>query len=98
MVFLPNYLVSSICLHVVQILGSAFLLGSESEHLNDIYDHESKELEKWKDSPGEISTYDWRDYLGRHEYAYGYNFNKGRAEHDLDIKEHLSTFLRTSSC
>ena len=47
-----------------QILGSAYLLGASHEHLNDIYDHDSKELEHWRDSPGEVSKYDWRDYLG----------------------------------
>lgn len=50
-----------------QILGSAYLLGSSSNHLNDVYESETKELEHWKDSPGEISQYDWRDYLGKHE-------------------------------
>ena len=47
-----------------QILGSAYLLGADSDHLNDIFEKENKELEPWRDSPGEISTYDWRDYLG----------------------------------
>ncbi len=51
-----------------QLLGSAYLLGGKSKHLGDIYDKESKELEAWKDSPGEVSTYDWRDYLGDRRY------------------------------
>lgn len=29
-----------------------------------IYDHDSKELEPWHDSPSEVSKYDWREYLG----------------------------------
>lgn len=48
----------------VQILGSAYILGASSEHLSEIYEEEAKGLEPWKDSPGEISTFDWRDYLG----------------------------------
>jgi len=35
----------------------------------DIYEKESKDLEPWEDSPSEISRHDWRDYLGRREYA-----------------------------
>ena len=48
----------------VQLLGSAYLLGATSDHLNEIYDTESKILDPWKDSPGEISQHDWREYLG----------------------------------
>ena len=47
-----------------QILASAYLMGSDEEHLESIYEEESKSLEKWKDSPGEVSEHDWRDYLG----------------------------------
>ena len=54
--------IDSLC--TVQILGSAYILGAGSEHLNDIYEAESKELDKWVDSPGEVSKHDWRDYLG----------------------------------
>ncbi|KAH8722569.1 hypothetical protein GQ44DRAFT_729447 [Phaeosphaeriaceae sp. PMI808] len=39
-----------------------------SEHLNDIYEKEAKELEPWKDSPGEILRDDWRDFLRKREY------------------------------
>lgn len=53
----------------VQILGSAYILGASSEHLSDIYEKESKELEPWRDSPGEISTFDWRDYLGERRWV-----------------------------
>ncbi|KAI4135786.1 MAG: hypothetical protein LQ347_000375 [Umbilicaria vellea] len=37
-----------------------------------IYDHESKELEPWHDSPNEVSKYDWRDYLGNRRYQRAY--------------------------
>lgn len=26
-------------------------------------------LVPWEDAPGEISTYDWRDYLSKREYV-----------------------------
>lgn len=32
-----------------------------------IYEKEAEELEAWKDSPGEISKDDWRDFLGKKE-------------------------------
>ncbi|KAF1951860.1 hypothetical protein CC80DRAFT_552930 [Byssothecium circinans] len=54
--------------HAPHILGSAYILGGTSEHLNDIYERESETLEPWRDSPGEISQDDWRDFLGRREY------------------------------
>jgi hypothetical protein len=44
-------------------------LGATYEHLNDIYEKEAEELEPWHDSPGEISREDWRDFLGKREYA-----------------------------
>ena len=53
--------------HTKQILGSAYILGGTSEHLNDIYERESEDLEPWHDSPGEISKDDWRDFLGKRE-------------------------------
>lgn len=54
--------------HAPHILGSAYILGGTHEHLNDIYEKESEELEPWRDSPGEISKEDWRDFLGKREY------------------------------
>jgi hypothetical protein len=50
-------------------LGSAYILGGTSEHLIAIYDKEDEELEPWRDSPGEISKDDWRDFLGKREYV-----------------------------
>ena len=55
--------------HAPHLLGSAYLLGSDAEHLNRIYDSEAASgLVPWEDSPGEIARYDWRDFLGRREY------------------------------
>jgi Questin oxidase-like len=59
--------------HTPHILGSAYILGGDAEHLNDIYDSEAAAgLVPWEDSPGEISKYDWRDYLGKREYERAY--------------------------
>jgi len=54
--------------HTPHILSSAYILGADSDELNHVYDAESRNLEPWKDSPGEISQHDWRDYLGKREY------------------------------
>ncbi|MCJ1282888.1 hypothetical protein MMC26_002214 [Xylographa opegraphella] len=58
--------------HMPHILGSAYLLGAKALHLNDVYEKGSKELEDWEDSPNEVSTYDWRDYLGDRRYQRAY--------------------------
>ena len=80
-----------------QLLGSAYLLGGESEYLDNIYANESKELEPWKDSPGEVSTYDWRDYLGDRRYDTQYQgcINLS-AEEPLGIRGPTLIFLKTS--
>lgn len=53
--------------HAPHILGSAYLLGGTSEHLNDVYESEGKVLEGWVDSPSEVGGGDWRGFLGRRE-------------------------------
>ncbi|KAI4178890.1 MAG: hypothetical protein LQ348_005508 [Seirophora lacunosa] len=58
--------------HTPHLLGSAYLFGSDSAHLNDIYEDEAKKLEPWRDSPGEVSKHDWRDYLGNPHYQRAY--------------------------
>ena len=46
------------------------MLGGTSEHLNEVYDKETKELEPWRNAPGEISEGDWREFLGKREYVF----------------------------
>ncbi|KAF2627986.1 hypothetical protein BU25DRAFT_367576, partial [Macroventuria anomochaeta] len=54
--------------HTPHILGSAYILGGTAEHLNDIYEKEAEGLEPWHDAPAEITSDDWRDFLGKREY------------------------------
>ncbi len=55
--------------HAPHILGSAYILGCDADHLNQIYDSEAASgLVPWEDSPGEIARYDWREFLGKGEY------------------------------
>lgn len=56
--------------HSPHILGSAYLLKSSADHLNNVYDDISKNdnLEPWEDSPSEIADHDYRDQLGCREY------------------------------
>ncbi|SLM40715.1 Domain of unknown function DUF4243 [Lasallia pustulata] len=79
------------------ILGSAYLLGAKHEHLNEIYDYESKELEPWRDSPGEVSNHDWRDYLGNQRYqrAYVDFFEDELVLHGYDWRKVLAKYLFT---
>lgn len=59
--------------HLPHLLGSAYILGADAEHLNDVYDSESQSgLVPWEDSPGEVSRDDWRAYLGKREYERGF--------------------------
>ncbi|KAL8977479.1 MAG: hypothetical protein Q9205_006731 [Flavoplaca limonia] len=77
------------------ILGSAYLFNAEPEHLNNVYNEESKEQEPWKDSPGEVSTYDWRDYLGdpRYQRAYVDFFEDELVLNGYDWRKVLTTYL-----
>ncbi|RAL10819.1 questin oxidase family protein [Aspergillus homomorphus CBS 101889] len=74
--------------HAPHILSSAFLQGADADDLNRIYENESKSLDPWEDSPGEISTYDWRDYLSRREYqrAFVDFFEDELVRHSYDWK------------
>ncbi|EER28726.1 hypothetical protein CPC735_039900 [Coccidioides posadasii C735 delta SOWgp] len=58
--------------HMPHLLSTAYLLGGDSEHLNRLYESESKELEQWVDSPGEIGDIDWGEFLGKREYQRAY--------------------------
>lgn len=55
--------------HLPHILGSSYILGADADELNHISEAESKHLEPWTDSPGEIARHDWRDFLGKREYV-----------------------------
>ncbi|KAK6336353.1 hypothetical protein TWF696_001914 [Orbilia brochopaga] len=58
--------------HLAYILVSAYMFGASVDHLNDIYDKESKELEQWQDSPEEIDPDNWRAHLGAKQYQRAY--------------------------
>ncbi|TAQ91127.1 hypothetical protein B7494_g573 [Chlorociboria aeruginascens] len=82
--------------HMPHLLGSAYLLGASTQQLQNIYDVEAKELEAWKDSPGEISDVDWRDYLGdgRYQRAFVDFFEDELAlKHNYDWKSVADEYL-----
>ncbi|KAB8267016.1 hypothetical protein BDV30DRAFT_220965 [Aspergillus minisclerotigenes] len=81
--------------HAPHILSSSFLQGADVDDLNRIYEAESKLLDPWVDSPGEISTYDWRDYLGYREYqrAFVDFFEDELVRHGYDWKQVLADYL-----
>jgi hypothetical protein len=89
--------------HMPHLLCSAYLLGANVDQLQRIYDEESKQLEAWDDSPGEISDNDWRDFLGDKRYQrafvdfyedelalkYGYDWKKVAEEYLFSGKQPL---------
>ncbi|KAL4996433.1 hypothetical protein BDV10DRAFT_112739 [Aspergillus recurvatus] len=81
--------------HAPHSLCSFYLLGANADDLNRLYEAELKPLEAWSDSPGEISTYDWRDYLGKREYqrAYVDFFEDELVRHGYDWKTVVFNYL-----
>ena len=81
--------------HTPHVLGSAYILGADSDQLNNIYDAESRNLDSWDDSPGEIAAHDWRDYLGKREYQRAYLdfFEDELVKHNYDWQALLNTYL-----
>lgn len=58
--------------HMPHHLGSAYLLGASTEQLRKVYDDEAKDLEEWTESPAEITSDDWRSFLGDRRYQRAY--------------------------
>ncbi|CAD6505676.1 BgTH12-01166 [Blumeria graminis f. sp. triticale] len=54
--------------HMSHILGSSYILGAGVNQLQKIYDEEAKLLVPWEESPCEITTTDWREFLGDKRY------------------------------
>lgn len=78
------------------LLCSAYLLGASDNHLNEIYEAQSQNLESWKPSPAELIDEDWRDFFGDTQYqrAYvDYFEDKVVMEHSYDWKQLLQRFL-----
>ncbi|KAF1986266.1 hypothetical protein K402DRAFT_333141 [Aulographum hederae CBS 113979] len=89
---------------VVQMLCSSYTLGATAERLTEVYERVVEEKGKefgeepgWKDSPGEITFDDWRDYLGRREYQQAYIdfFEDQLVEEGYDWRQVLEKFLFT---
>ena len=81
--------------HMPHILGSAYLLDSNVQHLEKIYEKEAEGLEKWESSPGEIAGHDWRDFLGNRRYqrAYVDFFEDELARNGYDWRKVIDQYL-----
>ncbi|EQL37522.1 hypothetical protein BDFG_01113 [Blastomyces dermatitidis ATCC 26199] len=81
--------------HMPHLLSSAYLFGSDADHLNRLYEMEAKVLEPWRDSPGEITADDWRDFLGKPEYQRAYLdfFEDELVHHSFDWKKVAEVYL-----
>ncbi|EXJ53864.1 hypothetical protein A1O7_09200 [Cladophialophora yegresii CBS 114405] len=83
--------------HTPHLLGSAYLLGSPPEHLNDIYEDAARNEghEPWVDSPSEIALHDYRDFLGQRNYqrAWVDFFEDQLVLHGYEWKRVVAKFL-----
>lgn len=81
--------------HTPHILGSAYIMGADSDELNHIYEAESENHDPWVDSPGEIARHDWRDFLGKKEYQRAYIdfFEDELVKHNYDWHALLNEYL-----
>ncbi|KAH8426700.1 questin oxidase family protein [Aspergillus melleus] len=81
--------------HAPHLLSSSFLQGADADDLTRIYEEESKSLDPWVDSPTEISTSDWRDFLSCREYqrAYVDFFEDELVRYGYDWKEVIFQYL-----
>ncbi|EEH21550.1 hypothetical protein PABG_03766 [Paracoccidioides brasiliensis Pb03] len=81
--------------HMPHLLSSVYLFGGDAEHLNRLYEAEAMELEPWRDSPGEISADDWRDFLGKTQYqrAFVDFFEDELVRHGYDWKKIAEKYL-----
>ncbi|KAL2814987.1 hypothetical protein BJX63DRAFT_391059 [Aspergillus granulosus] len=81
--------------HAPHSLCSYFLLGANADQLNHLYEVELKQLDPWVDAPGEISTFDWRDFLGKREYqrAFVDFFEDELVRHSYDWKKVVFNYL-----
>lgn len=82
--------------HTPHHLGSAYILGSNADHLTAIYEHASSEgHEGWEDSPGEIALHDYRDFLGKREYqrAWVDFFEDQLVDNSYDWRQVATRFL-----
>ena len=83
--------------HTPHILSSAYIFGADSDQLNHIYEAETRNLDEWVDSPGEISRHDWREYLGKRNYQRAYLdfFEDELVKHNYDWQALLNEYLLT---
>ncbi|KAK6338267.1 hypothetical protein TWF730_002334 [Orbilia blumenaviensis] len=81
--------------HLPYALASAYIFGGSRDHLHDVYEECSKELEQWQDSPEEIDPDNWRAHLGdkRYQRAYLSFFEDEMEQRGHDWKATLWHFL-----
>lgn len=82
--------------HTPHILGSAYILGCDADHLTEIYERAAHEgHEPWVDAPGEIALHDYRDFLGKREYqrAWVDFFEDQLVDHNYDWQQVAAHFL-----
>ncbi|KAJ5455240.1 hypothetical protein N7475_010361 [Penicillium sp. IBT 31633x] len=82
---------------IVHFLSSAFLQGADADQLGRIYEAKISHLVEWREQPAEVTTLDWRGYLGRRDLDRSFvNFFEDEMVHlGYDWKEVVAEYLFT---
>ncbi|OQE37328.1 hypothetical protein PENCOP_c010G02443 [Penicillium coprophilum] len=82
---------------LMHLLSSSFLQGADADTLGRLYEKEVSNLVKWKESPAEITTLDWRGHLGCRGYdrAFVDFFEDEMVNLNYDWKEVVAEYLFT---
>ncbi|KOS47407.1 hypothetical protein ACN38_g1592 [Penicillium nordicum] len=82
---------------LIHLLSSSFLQGADADTLGRIYEEEVSDLVKWKGSPAEITTLDWRGHLGCRGFDRAFvDFFEDEMVHlSYDWKEVVAEYLFT---
>ncbi|CAI7574409.1 unnamed protein product [Penicillium glandicola] len=82
---------------LIHLLISSFLQGADADTLERIYEEQVSDLVKWKESPAEITTLDWRAHLGCRGFdrAFVDFFEDEMVQKSYDWKEVMVEYMFT---
>ncbi|KAJ5970931.1 uncharacterized protein N7479_000849 [Penicillium vulpinum] len=82
---------------LIHLLSSSFLQGADADALGRLYEKKTANLIKWKPSPAEITTLDWRGHLGCRKFdrAFVDLFEDEMVNLSYDWKEAVAEYLFT---
>ncbi|KAJ5816696.1 hypothetical protein N7447_008929 [Penicillium robsamsonii] len=82
---------------LIHLLSSSLLQGADADTLGRIYENKVSDMVKWKESPAEITTLDWRGHLGcrRFDRAFVDFFEDEMVNLSYNWKEVVAEYLFT---